>query len=167
MDQKKLKRISLRASSYIGVGLVTTGGMWVTWNTLYWLGRFGNLDQNLVFSLAQYIASFIWILPSFYINRRLTFRDKSLQNSKHVVLGKVFLIYNIAPLVASLATYTIQRVLIIDLESMVFILPIAGRELSIAYMYFGLQLVGIAISMMINFFGQYFMIYKTQDRISQ
>jgi len=158
--KQKTKRVGIRLSSYIMVGLFTTGGMWITWNILYYFGRMFDIDQNTVFSVTQYLASAIWIFPSFFINRKLTFKDKTISSSKTLTAGKVIAIYNAAPLLSSLATYLIQIVVGLDLDKMVIEMVILSRQVSIPYAYLGLQVVGIGLSLMLNFLGQYFLVYS-------
>lgn len=154
-------------ASYISVGLFTTGGMWITWNVLYFLIPFvipASRGSSVLFSSTQYIASVGWIFPSFYLNRKLTFRDKALTASKAVTMGKVLFIYSIAPLIASLATFTIQKIIVTDLESIVFVIRMGVKTYNIPYLYFALQVVGIGIGLLLNFFGQYFLVYGKNDK---
>lgn len=162
MSEKKemVKRVGLRLVSYAGIGLLTTGGMWLTWNVLYTVGRNIGFESNVTFSVTQYMAAGLWIYPSFWLNRKLTFKDKQISQNKAATSLKVLLIYSGAPFIASLTTFIIQLIIGADIESFRFIFDLGGNRHEIPYLYFILQGFGMGLSLILNFVGQYFLVYS-------
>ncbi|MEM1312731.1 MAG: GtrA family protein [Patescibacteria group bacterium] len=148
--------IAKRFSSYFVIGLLTTFITFLLWNVLIWLGNIffaDNLAFKTLFSTSQFLASFIMIFPSFYLNRKITFGDKARKNSRSITVVKAYTVYFLSTLLSSLVTFGMQFLFNFEaIEILLFINLKIGRHL--------LQLVGIVVSMFINFFGQKLWIYR-------
>lgn len=152
----------LRLSSYISIGMIITLMVWITWNILYWLSSPLKVDDNIRFSVAQYVSAVIFIFPSFWLNRRFTFKDKKdRHDSFAMTTARAYAIYLSSPLAASLVTYGIQFVWPWILKTS---LMIAGYELPVGRL--GLQVVGLSISLMMNYLGQMFLLYARKPETS-
>jgi putative flippase GtrA len=145
-----------RFLSYVTIGLFTTFFVFIIWNVLIWLGK--SFLQELIpfsvlFSVSQFVASIVMILPSFYLNRKITFQDKNRKNNRLISTLKAYSIYILSPLIASLTTYLLQN--IYNFESLQIALIF---DIKIGRLF--LQGLGLGIGMIINYFGQKFWIYK-------
>lgn len=140
--------------SYLIVGIGCTFGVFLLWNVFIFLGRPLISNYNILFSVSQYLAAFLMIFPSFYLNRKLTFGSKNFKNNsfKRSTI-KAYTIYLLAPLIASLVTYLLQSIYNFELVS------IKQLGIDIKLGRFFLQFVGLAIGFAINYFGQKFWIY--------
>lgn len=133
-----------RLIRYITIGIFTTLVTWIIWSTLFKFSQNTNFDSNIRLSASQFIASCSTIPLSFYINRKVTFKDKKrrYESKKYTVLN-VFALYLVSPAIASMLTYLIQLLL-------PGLLPI---EI--------LKLIGLGAGMLLNYSGQKLWIYKT------
>ncbi len=132
-----------RIVKYICIGLFTTFITYIIWTALIELTKNVNLDKEIRFSGSQFVASSSTILLSFYLNRRITFKDKARRhNKKRITLINVVGLYLASPALASLLTYLIQIIL-----PGVFI-----DEL--------LKIIGLGAGMVINYTGQRFWVYR-------
>ena len=132
-----------RIKKYIIIGLFTTLITWIIWTVLFALSWSIPADKEIRFSVSQFIAASSTVLVSFYLNRRITFKDKARRHEdKKITVLNVFAIYLASPLVASLLTYLIQ-----------IILP------NVFWDEF-LKIIGLGTGMVINYSGQSLWIYK-------
>lgn len=133
-----------RIIKYISIGLFTTLITYLIWTLLLELTKNFNLDKEIRFSGTQFIASSSTVLLSFYLNRKITFKDKTRRHSKkRITLINVAGLYLASPALASTLTYLIQ-----------IILPgIFMDEI--------LKIIGLGAGMVINYSGQRFWIYKS------
>lgn len=129
--------------SYIIIGLFTTLVTWLIWTFLFDLSKGLDFDREIRFSSSQFIASSSTIILSFYLNRIITFKDKTRRHKKkRITVLNAAAIYLISPLTASLLTLLIQ-----------IILPGVFRDEI-------LKVIGLAAGMIINYTGQKFWIYR-------
>jgi putative flippase GtrA len=146
-----------RIFKYLSIGIFTTFLTFLLWNLLIWVNDINfKFEAKNWFSISQYIASISLIYPSFYLNRRFTFADKKEQskNSNSTIL-KAYLIYILAPLFGSIIIFLVNKLFpeFINFKFQIinFILPF-GK--------FFLQGFGLALGVLINYFGQKFWLYK-------
>ncbi len=143
-----------RFLKYVGIGLLTTLATLFLWNLLIIISSSTGIDYKIRFSVAQYLASVLLIYPSFWLNRKITFKDK---NDRHGGLRtstvKAFVVYTISPLTGSLVTFILQSILpdIFNPNWFAF-----GLKIGIL----SLQLIGVGVGVVINYFGQKLWIYK-------
>jgi putative flippase GtrA len=148
--------LTKRFSSYFIIGLGTTFLTFLLWNLFIWFGKAifkDTLEFKTIFSFSQFLASFIMIFPSFYLNRKITFGDKARKNSKTVSVVKAYTVYFLSTIMASLATYALQFYFNFEGLQVVLLFDLKVGRLV-------LQVIGIIVSMFINFFGQKVWIYK-------
>jgi putative flippase GtrA len=153
MPKNELKRFA----SYISIGLFTTLATWLVWNLLIFLNHkaFG-VDEKIWFSISQYTASILLIYPSFYLNRIFTFKDKKDQSSDYkTTTFKAYIIYITSPLIGSLIIFLINTIFPNFMDFEILIL-----EILLPFGKLFLQGLGLAIGILINYFGQKFWIYK-------
>jgi putative flippase GtrA len=153
MPKTELKRFA----SYVSIGLFTTLATWLVWNLLIFLNykAFG-VDEKIWFSISQYTASILLIYPSFYLNRIFTFKDKKDQSSDYkTTTFKAYIIYITAPLIGSLIIFLINTIFPNFMDFEILIL-----EILLPFGKLFLQGLGLAIGVLINYFGQKFWIYK-------
>jgi putative flippase GtrA len=149
-----------RLIKYGSIGIFTTLGFFLTWNLLIFLARTNKIyleDFDRVISFSQYFASVLWIMPSFLLNRVMTFNDLVNQNEslkKQAI--KTFIIYNVSPIVASICTFIILRITPDYIQN--FTLQISNFSLTL-FIFF-VQIVGIAINFTLNYILQYIIIYR-------
>jgi putative flippase GtrA len=153
----KFPKETIRIFKYLSIGVFTTLLTFLLWNLLIWFNDNNfRFEVKNWFSVSQYIASISLIYPSFYLNRKFTFADKKEQskNSNSTIL-KAYLIYILAPLFGSITIFCVNRLfpefINFKLQIINFILPF-GR--------FFLQVFGLFLGVLINYFGQKFWLYK-------
>jgi putative flippase GtrA len=148
--------LTKRFSSYFVIGLGTTLVTFLLWNLFIWVGKVifkDTLEFKTIFSFSQFLASFIMIFPSFYLNRKITFGDKARKNSKTISVVKAYTVYFLSTVIASLTTYILQFYFNFEALQIVLLFDLkVGRLI--------LQITGIIVGMFINFFGQKVWIYK-------
>jgi putative flippase GtrA len=157
-SERKTLLLSLLTSQftkYLSIGLLCTLLTWLLWNALiYLLTPILKLPFEYVFSISQYLAAFLMIFPSFYLNRRITFASQKRTDSSRITsVLKAYAVYLLSPLVASLLTFALQSVYRFEAVSFTLV------GVNILFGRFFLQGLGLACSMFINFFGQKFWIY--------
>jgi len=132
-----------RLLKYIVIGIFTTLITWIIWTVLFNLSSGLDINKEIRFSTSQFIASSSTILLSFYLNRKITFKDKARRHKqKRFTILNAFAVYLASPLLASLFTFLTQ-----------LLLPgIFNDEI--------LKLMGLAAGMVINYTGQRFWLYK-------
>ncbi len=147
-----------RFFTYFLVGCATTLMTIALWNFLLQVSQLVTVNLEYRFSVTQYLASFFMIFPSFWLHRYITFRDKTIRSNFGYTTTKVYIIYIIAPLVASAFTYFcllwFPQVVNFSVKFNLFLnddLPL-GK-------YF-LQATSLAIGMLTNYSGQRLWIYK-------
>ena len=153
MPKTELKRFA----SYVSIGLFTTLATWLVWNLLIFLNyKAFRVDEKIWFSISQYTASILLIYPSFYLNRIFTFKDKKDQSSDYkTTTFKAYIIYITAPLIGSLIIFLINTIFPNFMDFEILIL-----EILLPFGKLFLQGLGLAIGVLINYFGQKFWIYK-------
>ncbi len=146
-----------RVFKYIILGSLTTFLTWVLWNLLLILTKSVDFPFDQKFSITQYVASFLMILPSFWLHRHFTFKDKN-HRSKSISQNtlKAYLVYILSPLIASLCTFLVLQFfpLITDFSlslTEIFSLPL-GK--------WGLQFAGLLVGFVCNYLGQRLWIYE-------
>lgn len=151
------KTESKRILKYIAVGLLTTGLTWLLWNLLLWVISPTSLGFEEKFSLTQYVSAFAMILPSFWLHRRFTFKDKQIRSQKlSRTTIKVYIIYIFSPLVASACTY----LFLLIFPGFVDTFQIALGRFNFLFGKYALQLFGLAIGMVGNYLGQRLWVYN-------
>jgi len=161
MNKEKYLKESKRFLKYVFIGIFTTLLTWIIWNSLYYM--LTNFDQNsnnriVLFGISQFLASFIVIYPSFWLNRKITFKDKNQRHSKkRFQFLNIYLIYILAPLLSSLIIFIINSLFpkLLDFNlSQIY----ANYELEIGKLF--LQILGFGLAAIFNFSAQRFWLYK-------
>lgn len=155
-----------RLAKYGSIGVFTTFGFFVTWNVLIYLTKDLEISKNnyeQVVSISQYLASVSWIIPSFLLNRKLTFKDlidskKSLKRQ----MAQIFVIYNISPIIAS--SFTFLSLMAVPYAIQNFALNVSFIDREIMPFLFLLQIVGILINFTLNYLLQYIFIYRSNKK---
>lgn len=159
MQYSKYLKESKRLIKYILIGIFTTLLTWIIWNLLYSVLTTVNSDPNkkiLLFSISQFLASFLIIYPSFWLNRRITFKDKTHRHSKkHLQILNIYLIYSLAPLLSSLIILIINYIFpnILNFQTIILFFNIEIGKLF-------LQFLGFGFAAVFNFSGQRLWLYK-------
>jgi len=155
-----------RLAKYGSIGVFTTLGFFITWNVLIYLTKDLEISKNnyeQVVSISQYVASVSWIIPSFLLNRKLTFKDL-IDNKKSLKrqMAQIFAIYNISPIIASAFTFLALKITPDAIRSLVLNFNFIDRE--IMPFLFLLQIVGILINFTLNYLLQYIFVYRLKKK---
>jgi len=147
-----------RFVKYFLIGIYTTFITFLLWNFLLALTKFLPIGFEKRFSVTQYLASFLMIFPSFWLHRQITFKDKTIRSNFGYTTTKVYIIYIIAPLVASVFTYFcllwFPYVVNFSVKFNLFL------EYDLPLGKYFLQATSLAIGMLTNYSGQRFWVYK-------
>jgi putative flippase GtrA len=149
-----------RFTKYLIIGVCTTFFTWLIWDLLIFLNdKTLEFNEKIWFSISQYTASILMIYPSFYFNRKWTFKDKKDQDSSYKIsILKAYIIYIFAPILSSFMIFLINTIFPKFINFEILLLNILWP--------FGklfLQVLGLAIGVIVNYFGQKLWIYKSSN----
>jgi putative flippase GtrA len=139
----KLKGESRRFALYVVIGLITALLMYCLWGVFFWASQrlFPRLEEDLLFSGSQFLASGLVIFLSYYFNNRFTFADKQTRHAKTFSVLNFYLLYGFSTTVSSVFTYALQNTI-----------PNLNLEI--------VKLAGISVIVLINYSGQRLWLYR-------
>ncbi len=143
MNTDIIKKESKKLTTYALVGVFTTGLTWFLWTLFIIFGKaISQNDSPIWVSFSQFIASFLVIGVSLYLNRKITFKESKRRHEKRsTTIIHFYLIYGFGAFVASLITLLLQK-------------NVGFLNLEI------IKLLGIVINVGINYLGQRFWVFK-------
>lgn len=134
---------SKKLISYIIIGLGTTALTWGLWTLFDYLAQTVlQLGPETSLAGTQFLASFLVIGVSLYLNRKITFRTHARRHrSKWATAFHYYAVYTAGALLASAATYLLSKTV-----------PNLPLEL--------VKFSGLSLNVVINYLGQRLWIFK-------
>lgn len=136
-------RESKHIASFLAVGLFTTFLMYVLWNFFIYLSNYqGLINEQKSISVSYFLAAFLVIGVSLYLNRKITFKHRQRRYlKKTTTIIQFYFIYTFGALIGALVVYLLQIIL---------------RSVNIEI----IKILSLGINVMINYLGQRLWIFK-------